>query len=201
MLAIVRPSTPTPPGERPDASPLARALLSREQAGALDAHGSRDAGVLLAIFDHPRRPGLVLTERRADLRRHPGEISLPGGRPDPDEDLLACALREAHEEIDLDPAAVEVLGALPPVSTFVTGYRISPFVGLIPTGLRFTPNPTEVETVLELRLDELRAGFSMRRLVRRGVPFRTPTYQVRDDLVWGATARIIQHLLDRLDAD
>jgi hypothetical protein len=86
------------------------------------------AAVLLALYGWPEDPGLIFTERRADLRRHAGEISFPGGRQDPgDADLAATALREAQEEIALDPAAVEPIGALAPVSTFVTGYRVHPF--------------------------------------------------------------------------
>jgi 8-oxo-dGTP pyrophosphatase MutT (NUDIX family) len=151
------------------------------------------------MFGYPERPALVLTERRAELRRHPGEISFPGGRRDrPDEALATTALREAEEEIGLDPAAVELVGALPPVGTFVTGYKVHPFVGLIPQGLTFRPNPAEVAAVLPFHLDELRAGFAMRRLVRRGIPIRTPTYVVGEHLIWGATARILAELLERL---
>lgn len=155
--------------------------------------------MLLPLFGHPQNPGLVFTERRSDLRRHAGEISFPGGRQDtPGEDLIATALREAEEEIGLDPADVEVIGALPPVGTFVTGYKVHPFVGLIPEGLRFRPSPEEVAAVLLFHLHELRAGFKMRRLVRRGVPIRTPTYTVGGHLIWGATARILGELLERL---
>jgi 8-oxo-dGTP pyrophosphatase MutT (NUDIX family) len=178
---------------------LESALLDARDARPTDARGSTDAAVLAPIFGLVERPGLVFTERREDLRRHAGEISFPGGRPDPGEDLLACALREAEEEVGLDPADVEVLGALPPVSTVVTGYMIQPFVGLIPSGLAFQPNPSEVAAVLLLHLDELRAGFGMRRLIRRGVPIKTATYEVGDHLVWGATARIVRSLFDRLD--
>lgn len=166
----------------------------------MKAPGGTDAAVLAALYDRPGGPGLVFTERRHDLRRHAGEISFPGGRSEPpDEGLVATALREAHEEIGLAPSDVEVLGALPPVGTFVTGYKVHPFVGLIPGGLRFEPNPDEVAAVLPFGLDELRAGYAMRRLVRRGVPFRTPTYLVGEHLIWGATARILSELLDRLD--
>ena len=166
----------------------------------MSAPGTTDAAVLIPMFGHPQRPGLVFTERRADLRRHAGEISFPGGRQDtPDEALTRTALREAHEEIGLDPADVELVGALPPVGTFVTGYRVHPFVGVIPEELPFRANPHEVAAVLLFRLDELRAAFGMRRLVRRGLPIRTPTYEIGDHLIWGATARILGELLERLD--
>ncbi len=166
----------------------------------MDAHGRTEAAVLVPLFGHPERPGLIFTERRADLRRHAGEISFPGGRQDePEEPLLTTALREAQEEIGLDPAAVEVVGALPPIGTFVTNYKVHPFVGLIADDLRFEPNPAEVETVLAFGIDRLREGFAMRRLVRRGVPIRTPTYLVDDHLIWGATARILGELLKRLE--
>ena len=175
-------------------------LLGADEAAAMEVRG-RESAVLLALFGWPERPGLIFTERRADLRRHAGEVSFPGGRQDPgDADLEATALRETQEEIALDPAAVEVVGSLPPVSTFVTGYRIQPFVGLVaePAELGLEPNPTEVETVLAFTLDALRDGYEMRRLVRRGVPVHTPTYEVDGQLIWGATARILGDFLKRV---
>ena len=161
-----------------------------------------EAAVLLPLYGWPDDdPGLVFTERRSDMRRHAGEISFPGGRRDPgDADLRATALREAEEEIGLDPDAVELAEELPPTNTFVTSYRIHPFVGRIPHpgDLNLRPNPDEVETLLTFSLDVLREGYAMRRLVRRGVPIHTPTYEVDGHLIWGATARILGDLLERL---
>lgn len=160
--------------------------------------------MLLPLYGWPEDPGLVFTERRADMRRHAGEISFPGGRRDPeDADLSATALREAQEEIGLDPARVELGEALPATTTFVTGYLIHPFVGHIPHPgeLSLEPNPAEVETVLTFSLDLLREGYEIRRLVRRGIPIHTPTYEVEGHLIWGATARILGDLLDRLQGD
>jgi 8-oxo-dGTP pyrophosphatase MutT (NUDIX family) len=163
----------------------------------MDAPGHKDAAVLVALHGDPLTA--VFTERRADLRRHAGEISFPGGRQDePDEDLRTTALREAEEEIGLPAAEVELVGALPPVGTFVTGYRIHPFVGRIRSGHDWVPQEAEVARVLEFTLPDLAAGFEMKRLVRRGVPIKTPTYTVDGHLVWGATARIVESLLERL---
>ena len=104
----------------------------------MDAPGHKDAAVLVPLYREPLTA--VFTERRGDLSRHAGEISFPGGRQDhPEEDLRETALREAHEEIGLDPSGVELVGALPPVGTFVTGYRIFPFVGLIESGQSVAP--------------------------------------------------------------
>ncbi|MGA8364698.1 MAG: CoA pyrophosphatase [Solirubrobacteraceae bacterium] len=159
------------------------------------------AAVLVALFsasDH-QDPHAVFTRRRTDLRRHAGEISFPGGRRDPeDADLAETALREAEEEIGLPRAQVSLLGELPPVSTFVTNYVIHPFVGLIPTGLHWEASPTEVDAVLELPLDALRAGRTRTRMKRRGISFETDAYIVDDHLIWGATARILESLLERL---
>jgi 8-oxo-dGTP pyrophosphatase MutT (NUDIX family) len=171
-------------------------LLTPEEAAAMDAPGTKDAAVLVPLYPDLRA---VFTERRADLRRHAGEISFPGGRQDhPGEDLRATALREAHEEIGLEPDDVELMGALPPVGTFVTSYRIFPFVGRIQSQHVWTPQESEVARVLEFSLADLVRGHEMKRLVRKGVPIKTPTYTVDGHLVWGATARIVQSLLERL---
>jgi 8-oxo-dGTP pyrophosphatase MutT (NUDIX family) len=156
--------------------------------------------VLVPLFLAPDdgAPHAVFTRRRTDLRRHAGEISFPGGRQDvEDAGLSDTALREAEEEIGLPRAQVSLLGELAPVSTFVTGYEIHPFVGLIPAGLRWEASPTEVDAVLELSLDALRTGRTRTRIERRGIAFETDAFVVDDHLIWGATARILDALLER----
>jgi 8-oxo-dGTP pyrophosphatase MutT (NUDIX family) len=181
---------------------LRRALLTPAEAEAMDAHGRTEAAVLVPMYGLAERPGLVFTERRADLRRHAGEISFPGGRrDDPQEPMLDTALREAEEEIALDRDAVEIIGALPPVSTVVTSYKVYPFVGVLDPSPELVANPAEVAAVLMLHVDELRGGYAMRRLIKRGIPIRTPTYVVGDHLIWGATARILGSLLKRLGVE
>jgi 8-oxo-dGTP pyrophosphatase MutT (NUDIX family) len=182
------------------ASRLRALLLSPDEAAALDAPGKVDAAVLVPLIDDERRGVVaILTERRSDLAQHAGEISFPGGRQDaPDEDLRATALREAEEEVGLAPGDVTLVGALPPVGTFVTSYRVHPFVGVVAPDQVWAPQESEVERVLDFSLADLVAGYELKRLLRKGVPIRTPTYTVDGNLVWGATARIVGSLLERL---
>jgi 8-oxo-dGTP pyrophosphatase MutT (NUDIX family) len=178
---------------------LRRVLLSPEDATALEVRGAINAAVLVPLYVNHGRLHAVFTRRHDDLRRHPGEISFPGGRYDEGEpDLTATALREAQEEIGLPRDAVEIVGALQPTPTIATGYAVYPFVGLIEAGRTWTPSANEVAEVLELPLDELLSGYARRRLVRRGVPIRTDTYVVGENLIWGATARILADLFDRI---
>jgi len=166
------------------------------------ASGPVQAAVLVPLLlpADAERPHVVLTRRRADLRRHAGEISFPGGRQDPgDADLRETALREAEEEIGLPRAAVAVLGELPATSTFVTNYLIHPFVGLLRSEPRWQASPREVAAILELPLEEL-AGARMRtQMTRRGFTFETDAYVLGEHLIWGATARILDELLERID--
>jgi 8-oxo-dGTP pyrophosphatase MutT (NUDIX family) len=165
----------------------------------MDVHGRTDAAVLVPLYeDSAGEVHAVFTRRHDDLRRHAGEISFPGGRQDPGEDLVTTALREAHEEIGLPPGMVEIAGALEPTATFVTSFAIYPYVGVISEPeAEWILSDAEVAEVLQLPLGALQAGAGERRLVRKGVPFRTPTYEVGPHLIWGATARILQNLLRR----
>jgi 8-oxo-dGTP pyrophosphatase MutT (NUDIX family) len=179
---------------------LRELLPTAEEAAAMESSGgSTDAAVLVPLYLDGGALHAVYTKRRDDLSKHAGEISFPGGRPDfPEEELLVTALREAEEEIGLSRDDVELVGALPPVGTFVTSYRIHPFVGVIQPGHDWTPQPSEVEEILELSLPDLIAGHEMKRLLKKGVPIKTPTYTVDGSMVWGATARITQLLLKHL---
>ncbi|MGI8622872.1 MAG: NUDIX hydrolase [Solirubrobacteraceae bacterium] len=162
--------------------------------------GRTESAVLVPLFlDRAGRVHAVFTKRREDLSRHPGEISFPGGRrDDADASLADTALREAEEEIGLRREHVELVGALQPTPTFVTAYAIYPFVGIIEPGHEWELEAAEVAHVLEPSIADVRAGYARRRLVRHGIPFRTDTYCVDDELIWGATARIVSDLVERV---
>jgi 8-oxo-dGTP pyrophosphatase MutT (NUDIX family) len=179
---------------------LRRVLLRVPEALALEVAGRTEAGVLVPLYEQDGELHVVFTKRRDDLRRHPGEISFPGGRRDDgDADLSETALRESEEEIGLPRKDVEILGALQPTPTIATGYSVYPFVGLIAPGHQWELSPREVAEVIELRLADLKTGYGRRRLIRRGLPIRTDTYLVGDHLIWGATARILADLFDRIE--
>ena len=184
------------------AGAIAPELLSAEAAEALPVRGRKVAAVLVPIFaSHDGVPSIVITQRSESLRRHAGELSFPGGRrDDADSDLGATALREADEEIGLAASRVELLGALPPTPTVATGYAVYPFVGMIDPGQEWVRSQREVAKIHEFSLADLRAGFARRRIKRRGIGFTTDTYVVDDQLIWGATARILGDLFDRLDS-
>ncbi len=158
------------------------------------------AGVLAPLFFKDGLAHLLFTQRTFTVKDHRGQISFPGGvRHDGDPDLLATALREAQEEIGLDPQVVEVLGALPPVDT-ITGYCINPFVGVIPHPYDFRPNPLEVKRLLLLPLEGFyEAGrWSAGVYHYQGRATRVYYWRCNREVIWGATAQILLHLLARL---
>jgi 8-oxo-dGTP pyrophosphatase MutT (NUDIX family) len=185
------------PPDNPEAAALAAAAGAGREPVA--------AAVLVPLYMSAPAPAsepephLVLTRRRSDLRRHAGEISFPGGRMDgEDMTLEETALREAEEEIGLARQRVSVIGELPPTSTFATNYVIHPFVATIPERMAWRLSAKEVEAVLELPLSRVRAGRTQTQLQRRGITFTTDAFVVDDEIIWGATARIIENLLGRL---
>ena len=157
-----------------------------------------DAAVLIAVTDRPD-PGVILTVRREHLRTHAGQVAFPGGRLDPGEDAIAAALREAEEEILLDPGSVEIVGQIEPYRT-VTSYVVTPVLGVIPPDLPLEPHEQEVADWFEAPL-----GFVLDtdNQQLRSALFQGATrhyYEIiwNDRRIWGATAAMIVNLSRRL---
>jgi len=162
---------------------------------------TRLASVLVPVLTAPPEPRLVFTRRSDTLSRHAGQISFPGGLADEHEDLAAAALREAEEELGLAPSDVELLGGLPTVHTHVSGILIAPFVGLLNRDPLFTPNAVEIADVLEFPLSDLVAAGEEREFEYDGMRFMTYVYDMDGQVIWGATARILNSFIERLSAD
>ncbi|HLF70373.1 MAG TPA: CoA pyrophosphatase [Actinomycetota bacterium] len=159
--------------------------------------GVVEAAVLVPLIETETGWQLIFTRRSEDLRNHGGEISFPGGRVDAHESAVEAALREAHEEVGINPREVEVLGKLRPVFTIVSGYSIEPWVGVIPHN-DFSPNPAEIADVIEIPIATLREPGTRRvqRFIRSGGIYRNPAFDVGPNTIWGATARILDQLLE-----
>ena len=161
--------------------------------------GDRLAAVLALLIREPT-PSLLFTERAKELRRHPGEVSFPGGLTEPDDaDLAATALREAEEEVGLPRDAVELLGALPPVHTFVSGILVTPFVGTVATLPALGVSDGEIVRVLTPTLTTLDAIEEERTCDRDGLEvWRGWAYEVEGTAIWGATGWMLHSLLELL---
>lgn len=158
------------------------------------------AAVLVALFEERGETRVVLTRRASTLRSHRGEVSFPGGRADPGEALVDAALREACEEVALDPAAVEIIGALGQLRTVSSQALITPFVGVLAQRPALQANPEEVERVFDVALAELLAD-GLHRTEMWGLPpaeLEIQFFDLPGDTVWGATARILVDLLGRV---
>jgi 8-oxo-dGTP pyrophosphatase MutT (NUDIX family) len=159
------------------------------------------AAVLVPVILGPT-PGILLTKRNAHLNKHGGQVSFPGGRIDAhDADAEAAALREAEEEIALNPAQVEILGRMADYVTG-TGYIITPILGLLPPGLELRPAPEEVEAVFELPIGVLLDPGAPKRQRHhvRGIWREYWVWPHPDHYIWGATAAILVHLAQELRA-
>jgi len=176
----------------PSAPPL-EGDLPEERALA-----SVDAAVLIAVTDR-LEPGVILTVRREHLRTHAGQIAFPGGRLDPGEDAVAAALREAHEEVLLDPASVEVVGTIEPYRT-VTGFAVTPVIGVIPPDLPLLPHEHEVADWFEAPLAFLidPANQHRRSALFQGRERHYYEIDWQGRRIWGATAAMIVNLSRRL---
>ena len=173
---------------------LSRFQLLRPQASRMTVN-HRQAAVLVPIVRRPE-PGLLLTQRSAKLRKHPGQVAFPGGAVDStDASLIAAALREAQEEVAIPPECVEIIGMLPPVDS-VTGFQVTPVVGVIPPNLHYHASVDEVSSVFEMPLAEaLRLGrYHPLDIHRRGDSHRVWLSWYQHYFVWGMTAGIIREL-------
>ena len=157
------------------------------------------AAVLVPVFEQDGEARVVLTRRAAHLRSHKGEVSFPGGRLDPGESPEAGALREAAEEVGLDPAGIELVGELTKLGTVSSGTTITPVVGILPARPSLAANPTEVDHVFDVALATLAdpAVFREERweIPGRGSRFPVWFFELPADTVWGATARMLVELL------
>ncbi len=163
------------------------------------SRGAVPAAVLIAITDRTE-PGLILTQRPETMRRHPGQVAFPGGRIDPgDADPVAAALREAEEEIALDPGKVDVVSSLSPYLT-ITGFAVTPVVGVIPPDLPLVPHDREVAAVFEVPLAFVLAAdsWSEQVVMFQGRERRYREAMWQDRLIWGATAAMLANLAARL---
>lgn len=161
----------------------------------------RPAGVLVPVFERQGEPHLLLTQRTEGLSTHAGQISFPGGKPEHDDpDLCHTALRETDEELGIDPRVVEVVGELDDCPTFVTNFVITPFVGIIPDGLRLVPSEREIAQVIEAPLRAFLEPGALRteKAERAGYQFDVHFYSVGGHTVWGATARVVHQFLSLL---
>jgi 8-oxo-dGTP pyrophosphatase MutT (NUDIX family) len=178
---------------------LAERLDPLEIAPADAAGHSHPAAVLIGLVERQDGYSVLLTRRSDALRRHAGQVALPGGRCDAGETVAETAVREAWEEIGLEPRFVTVIGQSTP-STASSGYHVTPVVGLVAPGFSLSPNPAEVAVIFEAPFDflmdpqtfqeqERDFGQGMRR-------FFAATHE--DQLIWGATAKILIGLREKL---
>ena len=199
---------------RPLAETIRQKLLAREAGGprgdwaggealAIASMPTRlvSASVLIPIVDHGDQPAtLLLTKRAAHLKRHAGQVSFPGGVTQPNETPLEGALREAQEEIGLDPARVEILGRLDDYVT-TSDFRVVPIIGWLTPPLDLVPDPSEVETIFEVPLGFLLDPKNRTRGSRTAPDGTERGYYVfphKDHFIWGATAAMLVNLGDVL---
>lgn len=161
------------------------------------------AAVLVALVDYPREPAVILTQRAEHLSTHPGQVSFPGGKYEPQDDsLLATALRETHEEIGLPESSIQVLAELPVRNTRFD-IAVAPFLGIVEPGQQYRADPAELDAVFEVPLGFFMAPENLRYQLFEGggAQFTMPCYHFDDYVIWGFTLKVLVDLLNRtLDA-
>lgn len=177
-----------------------RAVTGHEDLPAI-GHGDEDgpsSAVLCAVWEEDGEARVLLTRRTAWLRSHSGQVAFPGGRVESGETLVQAALRESQEEVGLDPSTVEIIGRLSRMHTISSGAGIYPFVGILPGGRpTLEANPDEVDRVFDVALGELMADGVFHEEIwgvadtERAIYF----FEVDNETVWGATARMLYELL------
>lgn len=172
-----------------------RAALEQDPSPSPDPR-DRLAAVLAPFVEEPE-PSLVFTVRSSDLSRHAGEISFPGGLQDPGETLSQTALREAFEEIGLDPEATDLVGALPAVHTTVSGILVVPFVGMLESSPVFEVSEEEIEEVLTFSVERLADVERAVEVAREpGRVWHGFAYELDGYMIWGATGWMVHSLLE-----
>jgi 8-oxo-dGTP pyrophosphatase MutT (NUDIX family) len=170
-----------------------------EPAGVLiDVPGAREAAVLVAMFEVAGEAAVLLTKRPETMPSHQGEIAFPGGKREPEDvDLAAAALREAQEEVGLEPDAVELVAELDRIGTVASAFTITPFVGLLATVPELRPDPREVVDAFAVPVSDLLHPDAYREETWDlfGAPRPMAFFELPGETVWGATARILTRLL------
>ncbi len=178
-----------------------KTLLATRPPRNLNGHDVRPAAVLLLVFPRNGQYYVHVQKRSRHLKNHAGEACFPGGKPkSQDADLLATALREAHEEENIDPADVTILGRLNDTPTR-TGYMMKVFVGTIPQPYDYRPNPEEVDEVVDVPLEALQDPANWREEARweDGGLTTAHSYAYGPHIIYGATAKVVREFLDVVD--
>jgi 8-oxo-dGTP pyrophosphatase MutT (NUDIX family) len=160
--------------------------------------GFGEASVLVPLHEEAGVPSVLLTLRRSDLRHHAGQVSFPGGRVEPGEGSVEAALREAREEVGLDPAQARVLGRLTETVVLQTAYRLTPWVASVPYPFPYAAEPREVEAIWHVPIPSLLAP-GVHRTQRHtfyGLDVDIHFYEVEGRTIWGATARVLSELIE-----
>ncbi len=181
---------------------IIKEILSRRQPELIDDPGGSylHAGVLIPLFKKDGEYRVIFTKRSSMVAHHKGQISFPGGAVDPeDHSPVETALREAYEEIGLRKDDVEILGRIDDTLTLVSSFLVHPVVGLVPYPYRFALSEQEVERLIIVPLRVFHPSYakpSAGVVDYEGITYRSIVYEYNGDVIWGATARIMQNFMD-----